>query len=299
MPTYQLDIMEPSTHITPITPSSCFFSLALKRPGLNKIPSLLGISCHPLGIVSDPSQSKYAALQNEQSGDFYWKAGISALTVYVNREAKPVWLTSASASGGPIGQPTAVVDSGMPIILATPDIMNGIYGALGIGPGSDGQYYVNCTTPINMTITLDNHPEIPLHPLDLTTAFALDDFNTIRVLKQPLGTGNSANSGAQGGKSAMDALSGKKISIGIAALIGLLGFFALCFVLFTARWAYARRRYRCERALGGGPNDSGDLKTDDQLIQDVAYRLARRSSRSNLYGSSEDTLRAVRYSEYK
>ncbi|KAK7678909.1 hypothetical protein QCA50_018049 [Cerrena zonata] len=343
MPTYQLDIMEPC-HSQQL--SHRFFSLALKCPGLNKIPSLLGISCHPLGIISDPSQIKYAALQNEQSGDFYWKAEISALTVYVNREAKPVWLTSASASGGPIGQPTAVVDSGMPIILVTPDIANGIYGALGIGPGSDGQYYVDCTTPINMTITLDNRPEIPLHPLDLTTAcigiiqaypagsaiesiadiilsvpfmrstytvmaydqpdsngtfpnatastssggsisslirprlgllsltdptVALDEFNTIRVLKQPLGTGNSANGGAQGGKSTMDALSGKKIIVGIAALIGLLRFFALCFVLFTARWAYPRRRYRCEHALGGGPKDSEDLKTDDQLIQDVAY----------------------------
>lgn len=44
--------------------------------------------------------------------------------------------TSAAASEE---MPTAVVDSGMPIILASVEIANGIYGALGIGPASDGQ----------------------------------------------------------------------------------------------------------------------------------------------------------------
>jgi hypothetical protein len=29
--------------------------------------------------------------------------------------------------------------------------------------------YVPCTTPLNITLTLDDRPEIPLHPLDLTT----------------------------------------------------------------------------------------------------------------------------------
>ena len=64
---------------------------------------------------------------------------MSAVTVYVNGQAKPVMLTSASTSAGGSGKSTAVVDSGMPIILAAPDIANGIYGALGIGPANDGQ----------------------------------------------------------------------------------------------------------------------------------------------------------------
>lgn len=82
---------------------------------------------------------KYAELQSERGGDFFWKARVNAVTVYVNGEPRPVRLTSASVSGGPAGRSTAVVDSGMPIILASPDIANGIYGALGIGPGGDGQ----------------------------------------------------------------------------------------------------------------------------------------------------------------
>jgi hypothetical protein len=35
--------------------------------------------------------------------------------------------------------------------------------------------YVPCTTPLNMTITLDDRPEIPLHPLDLTAEPSQDN----------------------------------------------------------------------------------------------------------------------------
>jgi hypothetical protein len=34
--------------------------------------------------------------------------------------------------------------------------------------------YVPCTTPLNMTITLDGYPEMPLHPLDLSTQSQTD-----------------------------------------------------------------------------------------------------------------------------
>jgi hypothetical protein len=35
--------------------------------------------------------------------------------------------------------PVAVLDSGVPLIVTTSEIANGIYGTLGIGPGADGQ----------------------------------------------------------------------------------------------------------------------------------------------------------------
>jgi hypothetical protein len=35
--------------------------------------------------------------------------------------------------------PVAVLDSGVPLIITTSEIANGIYGALGIGPAADGQ----------------------------------------------------------------------------------------------------------------------------------------------------------------
>ncbi|KAH8078426.1 hypothetical protein BXZ70DRAFT_1012766 [Cristinia sonorae] len=65
----------------------------------------------------------------------------------------------AVKSGNCAAFATAVVDSGMPIILASLDIANGTYGALGIGPASDRQ----CESPVFV------FAEIPLHLLDLTT----------------------------------------------------------------------------------------------------------------------------------
>jgi hypothetical protein len=82
--------------------------------------------------------------------------------------------------------PNAILDTGVPVILTSSEIANGIYGAVGISPAGDGQCkhlffvlvihlyppqiadYLPCTLPINMTITLDDRPEIPLHPLDLS-----------------------------------------------------------------------------------------------------------------------------------
>ncbi|KAH9970300.1 aspartic peptidase domain-containing protein [Lactifluus volemus] len=124
-----------------MAPSSRFFSLSLSRPGSSEVPSMLGIGRHPSELVSDPS------------------------LIHTRRfDAGPI---GRSRSGNIY--PTATLDSGVPFILATSAIANGIYGALGIQPATDGQYYLPCTTPINITITLNGQPEISIHPLDLTT----------------------------------------------------------------------------------------------------------------------------------
>jgi hypothetical protein len=183
--------------------------------------------------------------------------------------------------------------------------------------------YVPCTTPLNMTITLDDRPEIPLHPLDLTAeplqdnqaeyctgliqtddsqlsnpsnslgdiilgvpflrnvytvmaytapdangsfapvngssqtvtprlgllpltnpTIALEEFYTVRELNQPISGGNSSGGSASGSSSSTVNLGGQKLSVGIVVLIGILSFFALCCVLFAARWFMLRRTYR-------------------------------------------------------
>ncbi|KAH0832400.1 aspartic peptidase domain-containing protein [Lanmaoa asiatica] len=164
-------------------PSQPFFSLTLARPGSSQIPSLLGIGRHPPEIVPDPSQIRYSSLVSENIGTLFWKTTVRAITVYVNGQTYPVALQSLSGALEPI----ALLDSGLPLIITTPTLANGIYGALGIGPSSDGNCaadlfplfgglftqpfadYVPCATPLNMTITLDGQNELPLHPLDLTT----------------------------------------------------------------------------------------------------------------------------------
>ncbi|KIP02831.1 hypothetical protein PHLGIDRAFT_37715 [Phlebiopsis gigantea 11061_1 CR5-6] len=145
-------------------PSHRFISMTLSRPdgGASSVPSLLGIGRHvPPGVVADPSKVQYASISttNAGNGPLFWQSQLSAITVYVDGVRKDVAISSTA---------TSIVDSGTPVILTSVTIANGIYGALGIGPGSDGSYWVPCTTPLNMSVTLDSRSELPLHPLDLT-----------------------------------------------------------------------------------------------------------------------------------
>ncbi|EMD30882.1 hypothetical protein CERSUDRAFT_120264 [Gelatoporia subvermispora B] len=360
-------------------PAAPFLSLALERPGSSAVPSVLGVGRHPDGLVPDPSQIQYAPLTPDSAGTLFWKTTVRAITVYVNGQAHPVQLPR-SVGGGT--SPTAVLDSGVPVILATSQIANGIYGALGIGPASDGSYYVPCTTPLNMTITLDDRSELPLHPLDLTypassgssctgliqampaasnseasvtdiilgvpflrntytvmayappdasgsfanshvttstagssprlgllsltnATLALEQFQQVRVNDQPLSSSPTSDSSK--------ASPGRRLSVGLDVLIGLLGLLVLCFVLFGARWAYARHRRKHAPHGAYGPAFEGAPKA-----QDVAYRLARRVSdteadaatlvggrgsrgaRSDTgFDPTEDALRASRFEAYK
>lgn len=144
-------------------PASRFISLSLERPGSNRIPSMFGIGRHPSSIISDPSKITYSRLYYDGQYPLFWKTTINAITVYVNGVRKDVKLTSSF----PGSVPTAILDTGVPVILATTAIANGIYGSLGIGPAADGNFYVPCTTPLNMSIIV-NGLSVPLHPLDLT-----------------------------------------------------------------------------------------------------------------------------------
>ena len=71
----------------------------------------------------------------DKPGVLFWKVTVKAITVYVNGTTKSIQLgksvTCASSS-------IAVLDSGVFEILTISDIANGIYGAIGIKPSSDG-----------------------------------------------------------------------------------------------------------------------------------------------------------------
>lgn len=113
-------------------------SLTLERPdgGMSSVPSLLGIGRHvPESVVPDPTKVQYASLTIPPtypvgSSPAYWQGVLNSIAVYVDGVRKEVSLDSSA---------TALVDSGTPVILASETIANGIYGAIGIGPGSDGQ----------------------------------------------------------------------------------------------------------------------------------------------------------------
>ncbi|KAI0931005.1 hypothetical protein AcV7_005033 [Taiwanofungus camphoratus] len=353
---------------TNTAPRAPFLSLALERPGSDAVPSVLGIGRHPDELVPDPGKIRYSGLVTESAGTLFWQASVQAITVYVSGQPRPVQL-GPSVTGAMY--PSAVLDSGTPVILTTPPIANGIYGALGISPSSDGQYYVPCTTPINMTITLDDRPEIPLHPLDLSfpppstsstsmcigmiqnagstgsseaqiadmilgvpflrntytvmayeppddsgnfpandsmaaanylvrprlgllnltnITAALQEFNTVRVQHEPLGQSSPSSGGSSPSSS-----SGKHLPVGVDVLFGLIAFFGLCFTLFTARWMYMRRKWR--RSPQG--LEDGDRKAGSYGMSDIPYTMARRTSDTEIYGDSEDTLHSLHYDDHR
>ena len=124
------------------------------------------------------------------------------------------------------------------IILGVPFLRN-VYTVMAYTtPNANGSF-----TPLdgdNQTIT----PRLGLLSLTDPT-IALEEFYTVRELNQPISGGNSSggSTGGSSGNSTVN-LGGKKLPVGIVVLIGILSFFALCCVLFVARWFMIRRTYR-------------------------------------------------------
>jgi hypothetical protein len=113
--------------------------------------------------------------------------------------------------------------------------------------------------------------DIEIHPalglLALTNAtVALQEFQTVRVLNQPLEPSgrNGTSTGGLGG--APVTVGPKRLSVGIIVLIVLLGFFALCCALFGVRWVVMRKRFEgaeeVEGGGGGGEKVGGGAKVE-------------------------------------
>lgn len=191
-------------------PASRFISFLLERPGSTAISSLLGIGRHPSDYVPDPSKVHYFNIVSDANGATFWKVSVTAITVYVDGEPREVDITPSSSGSG---FPTAVMDTGVPVILMTSTIANGIYGALDIHPAQDKNCecsrflpvhqqnntevldYVPCNVPINMTISV-NGMAIPLHPLDLTISQGISSqtcVGTIQAADQLLSSANAGD----------------------------------------------------------------------------------------------------------
>ncbi|KAN0123682.1 Aspartic peptidase domain containing protein [Lactarius tabidus] len=313
--------------------ASRFLSHSLSRPRPNAVPSLLGIGRHPSGLVPDPSKIRYSTLVSDHDGILFWEVEVGAINVYANGTVLPVEL-GCSSSGNVL--PVAVLESGVPFILTSPEIANEYMGRSVSDLHRTGQYHVPRTTvtPLNVTITIKGQTEIPLHLLDVTTesishpssstcvgliqtdggklsafinvdiilgvAFlrnvytvmaydvpnasgqfppngngsedanprlgllsltnatqALQEFNNVRGLNQPLPSGGNTPSSVQS-----DAKSGK-LSVGVDVLLGLIAVIAGCAALFGLRWFFVKRQLRADKRGG------------------VAYQLAHRSSSSS------------------
>uniref|UniRef100_D8PYR9 Peptidase A1 domain-containing protein n=1 Tax=Schizophyllum commune (strain H4-8 / FGSC 9210) TaxID=578458 RepID=D8PYR9_SCHCM len=166
-------------------PGNKFIGMLLGRPGSDRYPSLLGLGTHPspeqlrLPDGKDVESSlSYLGLSSDESGELLFKvqlAGIDAHPSTVQGPDAGTNQNNLTADTALLGAPLrAVFDSGVPLILTTSTIANAVYGAVGVGPGSDGVYYLPCATPLNLTFTLaesgsNDSPRIavPLHPSDM------------------------------------------------------------------------------------------------------------------------------------
>lgn len=129
-------------------PSAPFLSLALERPGFDAVPSILGIGLHPRDLVPDPGKVQYNGLVSDYNFDQFWAASVKAITVWVNGEARNVTLGSSTTGSQ---HPTAVLDSGTPVILASSAIASAIFNTLGISPASDGTCEWSCAVSVCLT----------------------------------------------------------------------------------------------------------------------------------------------------
>lgn len=124
-----------------LSPAARFLSLTLSRPGSSTIPSLFGIGKHPsqsqVPQIGDGGNVQYSTVLDSLTSDgvasLFWKSNIENITVWVDGQAKPIALQNSSSS-----YPSAILDTGVPVILATKVIADAIYGAIGVTPASDG-----------------------------------------------------------------------------------------------------------------------------------------------------------------
>ena len=148
------------------------------------------------GNTHDPSQLTWAQVLSTTSGYLHWRTQISEIIVTDDQGIeRSVSLSRSLVDGGRSSLwPVAVLDTGGSNILMRSDLANGLYGAIGIGPASDGMCkrhhfnlyrsvynpladYIPCKTPITVSITI-GQLRLPLHPIDMSQPPSNDPSST-------------------------------------------------------------------------------------------------------------------------
>ena len=148
------------------------------------------------GNTHDPSQLAWAQILSTTSGYLHWRTQISEIIVTDDQGIeRSISLSRSLVDGGRSSLwPVAVLDTGGSNILMRSDLANGLYGAIGIGPASDGMCerhhfdlyrsvynpltdYIPCKTPITVSITI-GQLRLPLHPIDMSQPPANDPSST-------------------------------------------------------------------------------------------------------------------------
>lgn len=149
---------------------------------------------------SNPNLNYTSAIGDADGVVRHWRVALTDLSVQLQHgvtEPIPIGTSSVIAGSNPI----AVFDSGASVNLGPESTLNALYGAWGIGPASDGGYYVPCSLQLNITVGLGGI-HIPIHPLDASLqigsgngpsgdgSVCLGSFQALRSLS---GSSNGAN----------------------------------------------------------------------------------------------------------
>lgn len=129
----------------PYSPQEHFLSVLLERPGMDRVPSILGIGAHPTNVLGNITASgsnwlndlEYNEVSEYQVGTLFWALPVTGITAYVNGSALDIPLGRSLADPNII-DPIGVLDTGVPFIFGRTTLVDAFYGAYGIGPGSDG-----------------------------------------------------------------------------------------------------------------------------------------------------------------
>ncbi|KAJ1021101.1 hypothetical protein NDA16_003887 [Ustilago loliicola] len=185
-------------------PGRRFVGLGLQRleEDGGKGDSILTIGNHDPSYAGNfnPNINYTGAIGDADGVVRHWRVPLTDLNVELQHGVtEPIPIGTSSVISG--SNPIAVFDSAASINLGPVSTLNALYGAWGIGPASDGGYYVPCDLQLNITLGLGGI-QVPIHPLDASLqtgsgngpsgdgSVCLGSFQALRSLS---GTSNGAN----------------------------------------------------------------------------------------------------------
>lgn len=190
-----------------ITGSRRMFGLGLQRlpsdGGGRKANSSLAIRGVDPAYVPDgtPLNFNAAVISDSRGLAHHWNLYVTGITVTANGSTYPI---PASFTGLRTVAPTAVIDSAAALSYAPAELLNALYGAFidpstnrRIGPGDNGIYYVPCTLPLNISMTVGG-VTIPIHPLDASLSQATPDTSGSKA-EGCIGSFQAVNAGSPAG----------------------------------------------------------------------------------------------------
>ncbi|CDZ97525.1 Aspartyl protease [Phaffia rhodozyma] len=152
--------------------TTSFISLSLARPSDPRIPSQLGVRSHLPSICDASCQGSMtwsSIIEGPTGQPLFWRVPVRSISVIDGVSGKEVKIAMGQSRLPGNAWPVAILDSGAQnIYTSNRDLLDAIYGSQGQQPASDGNYYIPCTTAIQMTITLSTIGTFPIHPLDLS-----------------------------------------------------------------------------------------------------------------------------------